>query len=101
MGETPAGVSGIIGRLELNGLSEVLDSAIEGVCLKMRRPSGQITREIIGIDLNCLGVNRDWIVNLLIRVCRPLALNNPGEVGCVTLNISDLFTGTSPSRRNA
>src|SRR5262249_24372187 len=67
MGGTPAGVSGVIVRLELNGLSEVLDSAIEGSCLKMRRPSSQIRRDIIGIGLNCLGMHRDWTVNLLIE----------------------------------
>src|SRR5262245_66594386 len=67
MGETPAGVSGIIAGLELYGLSKVLNSAIEGVCLKMRHPSSQIRRDIIGIGLNCLGVNRDGTVNLLIE----------------------------------
>ena len=68
MGDTPAGVGGVIVWLELNGLSEVADGAVECRCLKMRRRSTQIRRDIIGIGLNCLGVVRNGTINLLIGV---------------------------------
>jgi hypothetical protein len=65
VGATPVGVGGVIVRLELNGLREVGDSAVECKRLEMRRPPRDVCGDIVGVGFDCLGVIRNGAVNLL------------------------------------
>src|SRR6476660_5158812 len=63
MGATPVGVGGVIVWLELNGLGEVGDGAVEIKRLEMRGPPSEVCGGIIGVGFNQVGVIRDRAVN--------------------------------------
>ena len=94
MGATPVGIGGGIVWVELNGLGEVGDGAVEIKRLEMRGPPTEVRGGIIGVGFKCFGVIRDGAVNLLLLIPILLPASVTDREGA-TANVSILIPPVS------